>query len=120
MVMFKSESELLAVIAQHDELVRQCVRGELEFWQFCAQYKDFYWFYALDGHESDVEERAFFEKHEDRILPHRTIAYDILGRVCSDEDAEREIYKQAGRFGSAEATVRLSHVAFPAAGSRRA
>lgn len=113
MVMFDSEAHLLATLALHDELVHQCVRGELTFDQFCERYNDFYAYYALDGHESDEEERALLEKHEELIRPHRIVALEVLGRVCSDEDAQREIYKQAGRFGSAEAVARLSHVNFP-------
>jgi hypothetical protein len=108
--MFGSEQELIEQLDVHDELVRQCAAGKLSFDDFCARYRDFYAYYALDGHESDQEERALFEKYEDRIEPHRIIAYDILGRVCSDEDAQRETYIQAGRFGSKEAVRRLSLV----------
>lgn len=112
MVMFRSEEHLLATIAQHDELVARCVRGDFDFGAFCEQYGSFYSSYALDGHESDEEERALLEKHEDRIAPHRLIAFEILGKLCSDEDAEKENYIGAGRFGSAEALSRLRRVKF--------
>jgi hypothetical protein len=118
MVMFESEADLLVEISKHDELVRQCVRGELTFAEFGEKYSDFYAFYALDGHESDAEERALLERHEDRIRPHRIIALEILGQVCSDQDALLEVYKQAGRFGSAEAVTRLSRVELPNSGSQ--
>jgi hypothetical protein len=110
MVMFESESDLLKTIAVHDELVRKCAAGELSFGAFCVQYNDFYAYYALDGHESDEEERALLEKHNSIIEPHRVIAYEILGKVCSDADAELESYRQAGRFGSADALARLRSV----------
>ncbi len=112
MIMFESESALLETIVEHDKLVRLCVSGELLFSEFCDKYNDFYAYYALDGHESDEEERAILEKYEGRIEPHRVIAYDILGKVCSDSDAEKESYKQAGRFGSTEAVNRLKNVQF--------
>ena len=118
MVTFESEDALLAAIAQHDELVLQCVAGKLSFQQFCDQYNDFYAFFALDGHESDEEERGLLGKHEERIHPHRVIVLEILARVCSDQDARREIYIQAGRIGSAEAVARLSQVKL--SGSRHA
>jgi hypothetical protein len=110
MLMFESESALLETLALHDDLVRQCVSGQLSFNEFCARYQDFYAFYALDGHESDEEERQLLDKYEARIEPHRLIAEDIFGYVCSDEDAELEIYRQAGRFGSVEAVERLGRI----------
>jgi hypothetical protein len=108
MVMFESETDMLDTIQRHDSLVRDCVEGRLTFAEFCDSYDDFYTLYALDGHESDEEERRLLEKHDARIELHRIIAYGILGMVCSDSDAQLDSYKQAGRFGSAEALERLA------------
>ena len=110
MLMFESESALLETLALHDDLVRQCMSGQLSFNEFCAKYQDFYAFYALDGHESDQEERQLLNKYEARIEPHRLIAEDILGHVCSDGDAELETYRRAGRFSSVEAVERLRRI----------
>lgn len=110
MLMFKSEADLLQALSLHDNLVRQCASGQLDFDDFCEKYNNFYAFYALDGHESDQEECDLLKKYDVRIEPHRVIAEEILAQVCSDEDAEREIYKQAGRFGSIEAIERLRHI----------
>jgi hypothetical protein len=111
-LIFESESDLLQTIDEHDALVRQCVNGEISFCDFCEKYNDFYARCALDGHESDDEERLSLDKHINRIEPHRVIAHEILGQVCSDEDAELRAYKLAGRFGSAEALSRLRQVKF--------
>ncbi|MCX9158593.1 hypothetical protein OPU71_20970 [Niveibacterium sp. 24ML] len=108
--MFESEADLLETIAQHDALVRQCVAGKLSFFEFCEKYNNFYAYWALDGHESDEEERALLEKHDNLIEPHRVIAYEILEKLCSDEDAKLGSYINAGRFGSLEATKRLANV----------
>ena len=105
--MFTSEAELIDAIRAHDGLLKSLAAGELTFDEFCEKYHDFYAFYALDGHESDEDERALLTKHEVLIEPHRVVAEEILSLVCSDEDAEREIYKQAGRIGSAEAVRRI-------------
>ena len=110
MVIFQSEADLLNVISAHSDLVRRCLAGDLSFSAFCDQYNDFYAYYALDGHESDDEERALLLKYAHLIEPHRVIACDILGRVCSDADATLESYKQAGRFGSSDALERLRNV----------
>lgn len=110
MVIFESESDLLLAITRHDAIVRKCIDGEMRFEEFCDEYNDFYAYYALDGHESDEEERLLLDKHRDRIAPHRVIACEILGRVCSDSDAQLASYKQAGRFGSAEAILRMKNI----------
>ncbi len=110
MLMFESEAALIQALSLHDDLVRQCVAGQLRFDEFCEKYNDFYAFYALDGHESDQEEYDLLEKYDARIEPHRVIAEEILSQVCSDKDAEREIYKQAGRFGSVKAIEKLRNV----------
>ncbi|WP_374337452.1 hypothetical protein [Methyloversatilis sp.] len=107
MVIFESEAHLIESLDRHDDLVRQCAQGRMSFDSFCSEYHDFYAYYALDGHESDEEERRLLEKYERRIEPHRIVAEDILGGVCSDADAQLEIYQRAGRFGSAEAVRRL-------------
>ena len=82
--MFDSEADLLATLASYDELVRRCSAGEIPFESFCEKYNDFYWRCALDGHESDGQERALLEKYAQRIAPHRFIAEEILGRLCAD------------------------------------
>ncbi len=110
MVIFESESDLLQTIDKYDALVYACISGEIDFSAFRDEYNSFYWRYALDGHESDDEERALFEKYEGRIEPHRIIAYEILAQLCSDKDANLESYQNAGRFGSAEALKRLKEV----------
>ena len=111
MVIFESEAQLIESLSHHDDLIRQCAQGQLSFNDFCAEYHDYYAFYALDGHESDEEERTLLEKYEKQIEPHRVVAEDILGRVCSDADAKLEIYQRAGRFGSAEAVRKLRDLA---------
>ncbi len=107
MPIFASEAELLEAIKFHDQLLESVAAGELSFDDFCEKCHDFYAFYALDGHESDEDELALIERHHVLIEPRRVVAEDILSLVCSDEDAEREIYKQAGRIGSVEAIRRI-------------
>ena len=110
MVIFESEDELIEYLDKHDDLLRACSNGSLPFWEFVEKYDNFYWRCAFDGHESDAEERALFEKYELRILPHRIIAENILHGVCSDEDAKKEIYIRANRFGSDVAVKKLTEI----------
>jgi hypothetical protein len=105
------ESELLAALDHHDNLVHQCVAGELTFSDFCVSYDGFYGAYALDGHEYDLGGQALLAKLASRIAPHQAIAESILSKVCADADANLDTYRRAGRFGSAEAVKRLKLVA---------
>lgn len=106
-----SESELATALDRHDELVRLCAAGRLSFWDFCAAYDNFYWAYALDGHESGADGLAVLSQLAARITPHRILAETVLAKVCSDGDAERGSYIRSGRFGLEEAMVRLKLVA---------
>ena len=109
--MHPSESELVAALDHHDELVRRCAAGHLEFWDFCAAYDNFYWSYALDGHESDASGQVILAKLVQRIAPHQALAESVLAKVCSDTDADNGSYGKAGRFGPDEAVTRLKAVA---------
>lgn len=110
MNIFKSELELINELNKHDEFVVQCANEKLSFLEFCEKYRDFYSYYALDGHESDEEELRLLEKYDNRIKPHRIINNDVLGKVCSDENAKKQFYIDAGRFGSIEAILKLKEI----------
>ena len=108
---FQSEEILLFLLGEYDQLILKCVSGDISFQEFLYKYGDSYMVYALDGHESDPEERCLLEAHEDRIAPHREIWERILADgVCSDEDARKEMYIRAGRFGSDEGMRRLREI----------
>ena len=100
------EAELLSVLDEHDQLMRDCAAEQISFQYFLNKYDNFYLAYALDGHESDSKEQSLFEKYENRIAPHRVVA-EILSFLCSDEDAVKDDYIEAGRYGSDEALRRL-------------
>ena len=107
MVIFESEQDVIEKLDFHDQLVKDCATGKLEFWKFCEIYNNFFYYYALDGHESDQMELALLQKYENRILFHEQVAEDILGKVCSDEDAEKSDYIKSGRFGSEVAVKKM-------------
>jgi hypothetical protein len=108
MRMFSSEADLKASLEQHDELVRQCAHGEVTWGSFCDKYNNYWSYYALDGHESDEEENALLDRYENKIELHRAIAFNVLGQVCSEEDAVKDSYIQAGRIGSTAAVERIA------------
>ena len=118
MSIFASESDLLDALAKHDELVRRCVTGELELREFARAYDDFWWRYALDGHESDSMERGMLERHRLRLTLHQRISEEVLAALCEEGKAATEEYRRAGRIGSVEALARLRQLASASATGR--
>lgn len=108
---YPSEKDLLLALDRCDQLIRACASGHLSFADFQAEYNDFYWSFALDGHESDQAGQAVLAKYALRIAPHQAVAETILAKLCSDTDAAHESYRASGRFGSTEAVTRLKLVA---------
>ena len=109
--MFKSEPDLLSTIERYDQLVSDCSFERISFVDFLEKYDTFYMKYALDGHESDDEERNLLRSHDHRIAPHREIWEKVIaGGLCSDDDAHKESYIQAGRFGIDEGLKRLREI----------
>ena len=104
---FSSEAELLDALAHHARLLLDCAGGKITFGDFLKRYNNFYFHYALDGHESDERERALLEKHGVRIRPHKEMAYEVLAKLCADEDAAKRSYFEAGRIGSNEGLRRI-------------
>jgi hypothetical protein len=111
MRMFDSEQALLCLLKKHDTLVLACARRELDFPAFVESYCNFYDFYALDGHESDLEEQTLLQKHKNSISFHARIRDEVLYVVCSESDAADSSYREAGRIGPSEAQERLTQLA---------
>lgn len=110
MKIFNSESELLDVLDQIEANLATASTSTCIADQFTKHYNeawDLYGVYALDGHESDDEEFAMLEKHAKRIT-NIELALQSASNVCAEEDAIKESYIQAGRYGPNEAVKRLS------------
>ena len=91
--------------------MRLCASGSMSLPDFLASYGNFYWAYALDGHESDAVGSDTLAKYADRIAPHQAIADTVLAMLSSDKDAGRDSFGQAGRISSSEAMTRLKLLA---------
>ncbi|CAD1786085.1 hypothetical protein XSP_000144 [Xanthomonas euroxanthea] len=111
MATYPSEPELVLALDHHDGLVRQCAAGALSFEAFCAAYDNFYWAYALDGHESDATGQALLGRLAARIAPHRALAETVLAHLHPEAPATHASYGKAGRLGTEEAMMRLKLIA---------
>ena len=110
MVIFASESELLEVLDRADAMIAACVAGSLGVRELLDQLGQLHSYHALDGHESDDEELAMFTRHRARIAWIES-ALGEIGEICADDDANKDAYIKAGRFGSVEALRRLRALA---------
>lgn len=107
----KTEAELETLLEKLYGLVASCVSGQLTIDQFFEEYGYPIGEYALDGHESDEDERAVLRKHEKQMKLHFEITEVILHRLCTRDQARENAYRKAGRIGPEEALVWLKQVA---------
>lgn len=107
MEIFESEEHLVEQLNLHENLLAECANGSIDFSSFIKHYNNFYYYFALDGHESDPEELVLLEKYENRIELHKRATLEILNNVCSDEYANDPEYLKSGRFGSKTAVEKL-------------
>jgi hypothetical protein len=98
---------LIAALNEHDEYVRALATGRLSLNEFLERYDNFYWAFALDGHESEPGD-AVLAALAARIEPHRRIAEEVLAVLAPESSAA---YRSAGRIGPNEASERLKLIA---------
>ncbi len=106
MVMFESEKDLIRKLNEHFVYSKEFALNNISFEEFHKNYNDFYFVYVLDGHESDEEEQILLEKYKDKVLFHDKVT-GILSNLCSDEDAQKEVYKNVGRYNSEVARTKI-------------
>ena len=109
---------LISALDKHDELLRCVAAGRLGLVDFLAQYDNFYWAYALDGHEAEPDAAALAAL-SNRIEPHRHVAEDVLAVLAAEPTASQPTYISAGRIGPTETIDRLKLItqALPARGA---
>ena len=98
---------LAAALDQHDEYVRALVAGRLSLPEFLERYDNFFWAFALDGHETELGANAL-SALAPRIELHRRIAEEVLAVLAPESS---DVDRSAGRIGPAEAVERIKLVA---------
>ena|ERR1700690_1795086 len=102
-----NESEVNALLAAHDALVKACMDSILSFDAFVLAYNGFPQSYALDGHEVQTpEERGVLAMFRRRIAFHSRVA-GVSSGVCSVGDDANPLYGVAGRFLPAVGLMRI-------------
>lgn len=105
------ERELLRALDLHDALIVRCARGELDFGTFPTEYRDFFAYWALDGHESNPVELDLLRRYADRIRVHQRLWNDVLCHLTSEELAADSVSQSVGFIGPAAACERLLAIA---------
>ena len=106
-----NEQELLAALDAHDALVVRCARDEMDYAEFEKVYDNFFQRWALDGHESSLDEKEVLRRHANRIHVHRRVWEEVICHSTSDDLAYNLSAQQSGFIGSAEAQRRLMSIA---------
>ena len=99
MQIFQSEKDVRQKLTEHFIYAKEFALNNIT-------YNDFYFVYALEGHESDEEEKALLLKYKNKVYFHEVVT-SILSQICSDEDALKEIYKKSGRYNSETARNKI-------------
>ena len=106
-----NESDLIEITKTLDQLVVKCISGEMPFDAFLKEYGYPIGEYALDGHESNEEEKILLRKFANSLKLHMEIAECVLNKLCTTEQAQEQAYIQAGRIGPNQGFLLLKEVA---------
>ncbi len=106
-----NESDLKEITSNLDQLVVKCCSGEIPFDAFLKEYGYPIGEYALDGHESNEEEKVLLRKFANSLKLHMEIAESVLNKLCTTEQAKEQAYIQAGRIEPNEGFLLLKEAA---------
>lgn len=92
-------------------LVSRALSGDITLKELRDRYENFYYDYALDGHEADEGELLVLNELSDPIRFHEKIQTEVLDPVCFEEGEKLDAYLKAGRISETDALQRLKALA---------
>lgn len=96
--------ETEAAIIEMARLVRDFALGSVDASIFIEKYSNFYYYEALDGHESSsVLHPESMMKLGPAIELHRRVQEDVVNKISFDAGLSAEEMRMAGRLSPAEA-----------------
>lgn len=105
--MFEDENALVTLLEKYKQLLVKVINNEVTLDFFFKEYDDFYYYYPLDGHESDTEEKELLLKYDKDIEVFRVVQEEIFNRICDDELAVLDIYIANQRISAKQAIDEL-------------
>ena len=104
------ERTLVLELNKHDEMLVDCVRGQLGVEDFFAAYDAFYPRLPLDGHEDTLSPDLIL-RYSERIRVHERVWLEVESKRTSEEHAAVDEYREHGFIGADEARSRLESIA---------
>lgn len=92
-------------------LVSRAWSGDLTLKELRDRYENFYYEYALDGHEADEVQLLVLKELSDPIRFHDKVQTEVLNLVCFEEGEKLDAYLKAGRISEQDALQRLKQLA---------
>lgn len=102
-----TREELREALRHFTSLVVSVGKGGISLDRFLESYQSFYHYYALDGHESDAEERRLLDEQAEAIELHRRVLEEVLNLVCTTGDWDKAALNRIGRIDREQAQQKL-------------
>jgi len=95
-------------LAEMTLLVQSFAPGSVSAREFEEKYSDFYYYEALDGHESSSAlEPQYLSKLAPAVELHRRVQEEIVNRLALDANFTEQQMKLAGRLTESEARLHM-------------
>lgn len=105
------EKSFKKILFEGTYLIKKLVNGEIELQQFIEKYADFYYYNALDGHESNEEYNLLLKKYARIVELHKRIQTEVIDLVYHGNLDQMPQYITAGRITLEQALNRITDIA---------
>lgn len=102
--------QLEVILRDASVLVRMTIKDQISMHDFATRYNNFFYEYALDGHEAEPEEKVALTKARVEVELHRRVQTEVVDLLCFKEGQELESYLAAGRITPSEGKARLVEI----------
>ena len=102
------KNELINALKRATSLVGRLVSKEISIEQFVDEYDNFFYYEALDGHESNAQQRLLLSEFAEVVSFHERVQH-VIDLVYLGSSKQKQQYVDAGRVDleSAEQKIRF-------------
>jgi hypothetical protein len=104
------EKILKSILMQGTLLVKKLATDEIDMENFLKRYNNFYYYNALDGHESDDSERFLMKKYSKTIKLHEDIQTKVVDLVYLGGTDGQFKGLALGRISESEGKIRIKQI----------
>lgn len=106
-----NENIFKKILTEGTLLVKKCVTNEISTELFFNEYNNFYYYNALDGHESDSKNTLLLKKYLNVINLHKDIQTTVVDVVYLGDKAYLSEFLNAGRISIDDAREKIIEIA---------